>query len=198
MEVTCGPGGVVHDYVPFYLCKRSSMMLGVLNVKNVDQHDLIYLAIPIGVIEENHVVFTNAAANTEIPPDFFHNPDDLQGLNWGAIDNLAFRIDDDAERQARMAEVLIHRSVDIRIIDHIVVCNSRVGKKVEEIYKTAGKAAPSIRVDPKHYYTKYPEEPRKSLVAGPKSTKLCFERSVQRILEKDKTQTVCSQISQNC
>jgi hypothetical protein len=108
----------------------------------------------------------------------------LQGLNWGAIDNLAFRIDDDAERQARMAEVLIHRSVDIRIIDHIVVCNSRVGKKVEEIYKAAGKAAPSIRVDPKHYYTKYPEEPKKSLVAGPKSTKLCFERSVQRILEK--------------
>jgi hypothetical protein len=165
------------------------MMLGVLNVKNVDQHDLIYLAIPIGTVEENHVVFTDAAANTEIPPDFFHNTDDLQRLNWVAIDNLAFRIDDDAERQARMAEILIHRSVDIRIIDHIVVCNSRVGEKVKGIYKAAGKASPSIRVDPRHYYTKYPDEPTKSLIAGPKSTRLCFERSVKRILEKGQNPT---------
>lgn len=184
MEVTCGPGGVVHDYVPFYLCKRSSMMLGVLNVKNIDQYDLIYLAIPIGIAEEQHVVFTDAAANTEMPPDFFHHTDDLQKLNWAAIDKLTFRIDDDAERQARMAEVLIHQSVDVGIIDHIIVWNARVAKKVEEIYRAAGKAPPRISFDPRHYYTKYPEEPNKSLVAGPKSTRLCFERSVQSILTK--------------
>jgi hypothetical protein len=188
MEVTCGPGGFVHDYVPFYLCKRSSMMLGVLNVKNIDQYDLIYLAVPIGIAEEDHVVFTDAAANTEMPPDFFHNTDDLQKLNWAAIDKLTFRIDDDAERQARMAEVLIHRSVEVGVIDHIIVWNSNVAKKVEELYSAAGKASPPIRFDPRHYYTKYPEEPNKSLVAGPKSTRLCFERSVQRILTKGQNQ----------
>src|SRR6478672_2947833 len=42
MVVPCGPGGVVHDYVPFYFCTRSSMLLSVVNAKNVDQYNLIY------------------------------------------------------------------------------------------------------------------------------------------------------------
>ena len=40
MVVPCGPGGFVHDYVPFYFCSLSLMLLSVVNAKNVDQHPL--------------------------------------------------------------------------------------------------------------------------------------------------------------
>src|SRR5262245_47303505 len=58
MDVTCGPNGVVHDYVPFYFCTRSSMLLSVINAKNVDQIFLVYLAIPITVLDRDDAVFT--------------------------------------------------------------------------------------------------------------------------------------------
>ena len=45
MEVTCGKGGVVHDYVPFYFTSKNPMFLGVLNKKNTDQPFIIYLCI---------------------------------------------------------------------------------------------------------------------------------------------------------
>ena len=46
-KVPCGPGGVVHDYVPLYFCRRSSMLLAVLTNKIADQQLLVYLEFPI-------------------------------------------------------------------------------------------------------------------------------------------------------
>lgn len=42
MPVTCGPGGVVHDYVPLYFGSVSPMLLSVVRAKNVDQMDILY------------------------------------------------------------------------------------------------------------------------------------------------------------
>jgi len=48
MNVTCGPRGTVHDYVPFYFCPREPMLLRLLNSKNLDQQLIIYL---VSVVE---------------------------------------------------------------------------------------------------------------------------------------------------
>lgn len=70
MSVPCSDGKFVHDYVPFYFSKRNSMQLGVIN-KNIDQAFLIYFAIPIEIIcEKAGVVFSDASANTDVPPNF--------------------------------------------------------------------------------------------------------------------------------
>jgi len=73
MPVTCGPRGVVHDYVPLYFCKRSSMLLSVVNQKNCDQQFLIYLAFPITILDAADAVFTDSAANRENDPPNFYN-----------------------------------------------------------------------------------------------------------------------------
>lgn len=91
MAVPCSDGKFVHDYVPFYFSKKTSMQLGVINKKNIDQPLIIYFAIPIEILEKKEgVVFTDAAANTDIPPNFFNlsNSQKLSTLNWEAIDSM--------------------------------------------------------------------------------------------------------------
>lgn len=46
-KVTCGNCGCVHDYVPFYFCRRSPMLFAVVNNKIADQKFIIYLEFPI-------------------------------------------------------------------------------------------------------------------------------------------------------
>lgn len=90
MAVTCGPKGVVHDYVPFYFAKRTPMLLNIVKSKNIDQIDIIYLAIPIENIVDKKFVFSDASANTIIPPNFYDDPKHLDKLEWDIIDRWAW------------------------------------------------------------------------------------------------------------
>lgn len=179
MVVTCGPGGCVHDYVPFYFCSRSSMLLAVVNAKNVDQQLLIYFAYPIALVERDDVVFTDASANTGEPPNFYSNPSDLTHLNWGAIDSLKWKLTSDAEKQARMAEVLIHQRVDVSQPSYIVVWNQHIRNRVCKAYEQKGLAVPEIVYDGHDrkyfYFTKYPSATQESLVTGPAVTASRFK-----------------------
>jgi hypothetical protein len=69
---------------------------------------MIFFAVSIDKLLERNVVFTDASANTDIPPNFYNNPNDLNKLNWNAIDNKAWGNKDDDERHQRMAEILIY------------------------------------------------------------------------------------------
>lgn len=187
MVVTCGPGGVVHDYVPFYFCTCSSMLLNVIHAKNVDQLFLVYLAIPISVVDRDDVVFTSASANTSIPPEFFCDSTNLNRLNWPCIDSRKWSWPNEQEKQARMAEVLIHRRVDIAMVDHIIVWNAGIKKDVEQIFSDAGVRPPTIAFDRHnnkyYYFTTFYEKPVRSIVTGPHFTKVAYNTSVEQILK---------------
>jgi hypothetical protein len=189
MIVTCGPKGVVHDYVPFYICSRSSMLLSVVNAKNVDQPHLIYLATPFSLIERDDVVFSNASANTVVPPEFFTHPADLARLDWTAIDSLKWSLESDEKNQARMAEVLIHQQLEIGAIDHIIVWNEQIKTKVERIFAAAGLAPPRIcfegRPGEYHYFTGFYKNSRASIVTGPHFTRIEYQKAVKEILDSD-------------
>ena len=136
MQVTCGPKGVVHDYVPFYFTKLSLMLLNVVNAKNVDQPYLIHLAVPIDLIDKPNVVFTDASANREgEPPNFFEDPDDLRHLLWNQIDANKWPRRDDEFKHEKMAEMLIHRTVPWTSISRIVVWNEESERRIRRALK---------------------------------------------------------------
>lgn len=184
MRVTCGPGGVVHDYVPFYFCKRSKMLLSVVNTKNVDQQALIYLVVPIEFVESESTVFTDASANTEVPPNFYQGGANLSQLNWKAIDSKKWSLGSDIEEQQRMAEMLVHECVDLSTVTEIIAWNSSIKGIVEKMFKDAGKECPGVTLDPHHYFSKWPTDPSSSLVTGPIFTHREFRETVDCVKKK--------------
>lgn len=188
MKVTCGKGGVVHDYVPFYFTSKNPMFLSVLNKKNHDQPFFIYLCVKINRLEKDDAVFTSHSANTNNPPTFYDDVNDLNKLDWKQIDSKKWKFTDE-ERHRKMAEALIFDKMDVAEIDSIVVYNSDVAKIVRWLFERNGKQAPEILFDGglsngkyRFFYTKYFFDDRKweTLVMGP-----YFMRQKYRELLKD-------------
>lgn len=113
MDVTVGLGGKVHDYVPFYFSSINPMLLSLLNHKNCDQNQIIYLCINIERLDKDDAVFTNASANTTSPPTFYDDTSHLDELDWDLILCRKWKMDTDEAKHKKMAEALIHTKVDI-------------------------------------------------------------------------------------
>ena len=161
MNVTCGKGGVVHDYVPFYFSSKNPMFLGVLNKKNTDQPFIVYLCMKIDRLEKDDTVFTDASANTDIPPQFYSDTTQLDKLDWSLIDSLKWGFSDE-ERHKKMAEAMIYNRVGIEEIDAIVVYNNWVADGVKKIFAKNGVIPPKILLSRelangkyRFFYTKY-------------------------------------------
>jgi len=184
MPVTCGNGGVVHDYVPLYFCKRSSMLLYLVRNKVVDQRFIIYFEFPILIMNDYPSVFCDAAANTRIHPNFYGDFSDLEQLNWEAIDNLKWSMPNDSLKQARMAELLIHKRIDTASISRIIVWNDPIKKYVQECYEEAGLDLPPIGFDPIHYFTNFYDSGKHSIVTGPYLINRAYQETVKGVLGK--------------
>lgn len=184
MLVPCSDNKVVHDYIPFYFAKRTPMQLGVINSKNIDQYLLIFFAIPIEVIDNlEGVIFTDASANTDIPPKFFNkdNSASLESLNWDIIDNNKWKQDTDHKRHQKMAELLIPNVLDTLNIDHIIVWNQSVKEYIQKLFETKGKTPPKIMFNNYHYYLDFYATNSKSTITGPISLRREYENTVQEV-----------------
>jgi len=188
MKVTCGPQGVVHDYVPFYFAKRTPMLLNIVKSKNIDQIDIIFLAIPIEKVMDRDVVFTDASANTTIPPNFYNNPKDLRNLNWSIIDSWRWSYHDDDERHQKMAEVLIHKKVEMTDISHIVAWNKNFKNHIKGVLEDCGVNGPNVVTDyhnhfKHHYFVDFNIGKRKNIVTGPRWLKNLVKKNISEVYE---------------
>ncbi|OPY16341.1 MAG: PII uridylyl-transferase [Syntrophus sp. PtaB.Bin075] len=184
MDVPCGCAGVVHDYVPLYFCKLSLMLLAVVTNKIADQPLIIHFQFPIGIMNQYPCVFTDASANTAIPPLFYDDFCDLVQLNWEAIDSMKWSMPSDALKQARQAELLIYKKVDISSISRIIVWNDSVKEEVLTVYKEANISPPPVSCDRYHYYIDFYETNRRSIVTGPFFTKKAYLETVKKLLQE--------------
>lgn len=190
MEVPVGPGGVVHDYVPFYFASTNIMLLSLLNRKIVDQPYIVFMAIPIEKLSDAKVVFTDASANTNIPPHFYDNPNDLDQLNWDLIDSTKWKTNSDSERHSRMAEVLVHEFVPLNWIDTYIVFNKIGENMIKDCYKNAGLQKPKISYDwwnnRAFFFTKFFFGNRKNetLVTGPIQLQKFCQSVIESITKK--------------
>lgn len=195
MDVPVGPGGKVHDYVPFYFSSVNPMLLSKLNQKNVDQQFIIYLCVKIQRLEKEDAVFTDASANTVETPSFYNDVKDLDKLDWVAIDKKSWGVASDDERHKKMAEALIHKSVGIGEIDAILVFHDGIKNAVKKVFEENGVQPPAIifdfdaRVKNYHfYYTKFFIASQKghSLVTGPVTLLTSYKNLLSSIEEKRK------------
>jgi len=191
MTVPCGPGGVVHDYVPLYFSMLSPMLLQLLNAKNVDQEYLLHFAFPISLTERPDVVFTDASANRIEQPNFFEDPADLARLNWTAIDLKKWGSTDERTKQMRMAEALVHQKLLHSDAAYVLVWNVSVKERVEAIFHKVGVPLPNIVFNGHmghhpwftNFRTELPEDMKQRTIAhGPAVIRACYDRIIGEIL----------------
>lgn len=139
-QVPCGPGGVVHDYVPFYFGYLSPMLLqlktGQVEGYDEGQEPLIYLVSSAQTVAASgtRFVFSDGhgiAAFTS----WFHNLADLGQIDWNMV-NQRYWSDNaqDMDRQRRkQAEFLVYRFCDWSLIKGIAVIDSAMETRVGNV-----------------------------------------------------------------
>lgn len=142
IAVTENPRTEVHDYVPFYFTKQSSMFYERVYNKVIDQKDTIFFAVSFEKLKENDVYYTDIAANSEKEPkpNFYFTLDNIEKLKWENINsellkaysqNVPKKKNDLIKRQ-RMAEVLVYDFVPLDWVEKIIVFNEVEKSKVED------------------------------------------------------------------
>ncbi|WP_353160615.1 DUF4433 domain-containing protein [Acinetobacter guillouiae] len=100
----------LHDFVPFYFAYKCPMLFQILTSKNIEQSDMIFIAIdPKKCLAElDDLYFSDASINrAKNLPNLYSNEADLEKLNWEAIRNLKSVKGDENLKQQRMAEFLV-------------------------------------------------------------------------------------------
>lgn len=169
MEVSCGFGGVVHDYVPFYFCKRSPMLYAVVWHNKAPQQDIIYLEVPITVMVRYPCVFADASANTISPPNFYEDPLALDEIDWDAVETRRWSTKHNIAghrtvTERKQAELLVYRWVPPSVIERITVWDSKIEERVRQIYDDVGLQAPPVKFGYDEYY--FRDEQGNSIAPG--------------------------------
>lgn len=150
------PGGVIHDYVPFYFAPRSPMLF-TINKGNVPdcphrQQDIVHLmttveavtagALPYVFYDYNATLGIATCYNdlkdlVKIDWDLFHESPRIDGYCqfWhNVVDKLRYI----RRQETRQAEFLIHKSVPLKLITMIGAYNEAKAAEVNQVFDEAG------------------------------------------------------------
>lgn len=158
--IPCGPGGTVHDYVPFYFGTHSPMMLqlktGQVEGYHEGQRPLIYLVTTVEAVQASGTAYVfsdghGLAAFT----GWFDNPADLGEVDWEMVEQRywADTLEDDDRQRRKQAEFLVHQFLDWSLIKGIAVINAEVKQQVETVLAAyPHRHQPHVKVLPGWYY----------------------------------------------
>jgi hypothetical protein len=160
VTITAGPGGTIHDYVPFYFGYLSPMMLklktGQVSGYNDGQEPLIYLVSTAQAVAAAGVefVFTDGHGLAFFTKQF-DRLERLDAVDWEMVYQRYWSDDtNDMDRQRRkQAELLVHRSCPWSLIQEIAVIDTETRDRVEAI-QTAFPASQRkmVKVERSWYY----------------------------------------------
>lgn len=146
ITVSCGPGGKVCDYVPFYYAPRSPMLYSIQcgNVPGVnpDQRRLIYVVSSTDAAYGAGLrcVFTDGNAATAFTK-FRDDPALLDELvDWPLMGaRLWYNTTEDPDRRRRrMAEFLVHEALPLALVTEIGVYGRHAQEYVAAVLDHAG------------------------------------------------------------
>ena len=167
--VAISPGGVIHDYVPFYFAPRSPMLMAI-NGGRVEgcphrQEDIVHLVTTVEAIVAAHLhyVFYDYNATLSIATcysrlrdldkidwELFHEPPRKDGYckYWHSqVGNPRYVL----RMETRQAEFLVHKSVPLNLIQTVGVYSEAKADEVREIFDDVGVEL-QVEVKPDWYY----------------------------------------------
>ena len=125
--VPCGPGGSLHDYVPFYFTRRSPMLY-TINRGNVPcaggQENIIHFVTTAQQIAALGLGFAFTDGHGIMSyTDFYDDLDDLGEVDWNVIGATYWHdtAEDGDRKRRKQAEFLIRDNCPWTAISHIVV-----------------------------------------------------------------------------
>ncbi len=137
-QVPCGPGGTLHDYVPFYFAERSPMLY-TLYRGNVEGHaggqePIIHLVTSVEAVQaagrrfvftDGHAIMAFTAFHTDLAQLDIIDWEVMQAQYW------ADTAEDPDRKRRRQAEFLIYETCPWSLIQEIGVISRPVQAQVE-------------------------------------------------------------------
>ncbi len=148
-RVPIAPGGVLGDYVPFYITPWSVMMLNIKTGRNGvikrANRDIAILVSSLHKIDEMGLryVFTNGHAYMQ-ESDFFDGLSDLDKIDWGLLRKRDFKNDpEDPGKLGRyQAEALVHGQVPVEALAGIACYDIRTQGSIKNQMEKLGLVIP--------------------------------------------------------
>ena len=157
-RVPCGPGGYLHDYVPFYFAPRSPMLYAI-KMGNVEgcsatQTDIIYLVSSAQTIEAAGIgfAFTDGHGTMQLS-DFYDDLSYLSEIDWDIMREKywADTLEDPDRKRRRQAEFLVFSQFSWNLAEKIGVFTRSVEREVKDTILSATHKPP-VNIETGWYY----------------------------------------------
>src|SRR5262245_53921500 len=155
--VRAGPGGMLHDYVPFYFAPRSPMLYKIHKDQALyadGQRAMIPLvAIVQHVYPSRPCVFTDGHAIMALS-EFFEDLAALDRVDWPVMAGRYWNDTQEApdRKRRRQAEFLIHKELPWALITEIGVADQRIAAQVSAVLTGGESHRPAVSVRPDWYF----------------------------------------------
>lgn len=158
-QVPYGPGGVLHDYVPFYFGERSPMLYanhtGRVASNPDGQRPLVYLVSTVEAVADAGLSFVFTDGHAEMRPltSYFESLDDLGRVDWTAAHARMWNdTSDDPDRcRRKQAEFLVHRFFPWRLVGEVVVVDQSAKTAAERRLADSPHSV-AVRIESGWYY----------------------------------------------
>jgi hypothetical protein len=157
-QVTCPPGGMLADYVPFYFAPRSPMLYAIHrgNVEGYQggQKAILHLETSAEQVAQRglSIVFTDGHAEMDIST-FFTDLNNLNKVDWNIMQTTYWSdtLQDNDRKRRRQAEFLVHNFFPLELINRIGVFNKEMVTQVNGLLQPLIQK-PIVQVLPTWYY----------------------------------------------
>lgn len=158
--VPCGPGGAIHDYVPFYFGERSPMLYQLYTGRvagyNEGQEPLIYLVSTAQRVQQQNIPFVFSDGHgIAVFTRWFATLAELDQVDWKAVKATYWNdtVENMDRQRRKQAEFLIHRFCPWSVLGGIAVLNEVRKAQVEAILQNfPAEMRFPVKVRPGWYY----------------------------------------------
>lgn len=134
-QVPVAPGGLIHDYVPFYFNSLSPMLFAVHkgNIPGVSMSEVVFFKTTAQTVEGagKLFVFTDGHGIMDLT-DYYNNLNELSEVPWDVVNARYWTSFVDGKR-LRQSEFLVHSKLDWELIETIGVYNQIMKDRVESL-----------------------------------------------------------------